>query len=196
MNLLQNRSVKKLSQEELIQDYVFDKELADKILYSYSQIKNSQSLQQFLCDYLSDEYFEECQMIYQEKTLCGVESSQTLWDEVYSDDPLTMNTIMQEINKRSNVNYDLKGFFKIDDVLYYITDDIAYDLTDVPFQCVVVSSVYYALKNDITKSNFAWRFACNLLLHPRFHKELRDLLKKDNFVQENRKKCSQVLLKL
>ena len=188
MNLLQNRSVKKLSKEELIQDYVFDQDFAYKMMRFYRQAKTSQSLQEFLCDYLNDEYFQECERLYDEKSLCGEDDNETLWDEVYSDDPLTMNTKKQEINKRSNVNYDLKGFFKMDDVLYYITKEIAYDLTDVPFECVVASSVYYALKSDDSEFHFAWESALDFLLHPRFHKELRELLKNGDFVQKSRKR--------
>ncbi len=194
MTLLQNRSVKKLSKEELIQDYVFDQDFAYKMMRFYRQAKTSQSLQEFLCDYLNDEYFQECERLYDEKSLCGEDDNETLWDEVYSDDPLTMNTKKQEINKRSNVNYDLKGFFKMDDVLYYITDGIAYDLTDVPFQCVVASSVYYSLQNDNT-TNVAWKYACDFLLDPLFHKELLELLKKGDLMQKNRKKMLSGFLK-
>ncbi len=50
MNLLQNTTVKKLSKEELIQDYVFDKEFSKNIMRSYRQAKYIQSLQEFLCD--------------------------------------------------------------------------------------------------------------------------------------------------
>ena len=95
-----------------------------------------------------------------------------------------------------NVSYDLDGFFKIDGVLYYITDEITdditnevtYNLSDLPFQCVVVSSVYYYLKNDDSEFHFVWKDAFNFLLDARFHKELRDLLKNGDFVQKNRKK--------
>ena len=192
--------MKKLSKEELIQDYVFDKELADNIRYSYLEAKNSQSLQEFLCDYLSEECLEECEWLYQQK-LCSLPSndtfedvSQALWNEIFSEKNLASYTRKQEINKRSNVSYDLDGFEKIDGVLYYITQEIAYDLTDVPFQCVVASSVYYSLQNDNT-TNVAWKYACDFLLDPLFHKELLELLKKGDLMQKNRKKMLSGFLK-
>ena len=64
---------------------------------------------------------------------------------------------------------------------------IAYNLTDVPFECVVVYSVYSSLKNDNNITYIGWECAFDFLLDARFHKELRDLLKKSDFVQKSRK---------
>ena len=193
MNLLQNKTVKKLSKQELSQDYVFDKEFAKSILHSYLEAKNSQSLQEFLCDYLSEECLEECEWLYQQK-LCSLPSndtfedvSQALWNEIFSEKNLESDTRKQEINNRSNVSYDLDGFEKIDGVLYYITQEIAYDLTDVPFECVVTSSVYYSLQNNTT-TNVAWKYACDFLLDPLFHKELLELLTKGDLIQKDRER--------
>ena len=76
MDLLQTKTVKKLSKEELIQDYVFDEEFAKSVLLSYWEAQNSQSLQEFLCDYLINESSQECQRLYNYKVcevLSGVE---------------------------------------------------------------------------------------------------------------------------
>ena len=56
----------------------------------------------------------------------------------------------------------------------------------MPFQWVVVSSVYYSLKNDNNITNFAWKEAFDFLLHARFHKELVDLLKNSDLMQKSR----------
>ncbi len=154
---------------------------------------------------MNEESFKKCQKLYDKrlcKILSGVEDvkvqgylEEALRAELLSEEAIQSYTRMEEINKRSNVSYDLDGFFKIDGVLYYITDEITdditnevtYNLSDLPFQCVVVSSVYYYLKNDDSEFHFVWKDAFNFLLDARFHKELRDLLKNGDFVQKNRK---------
>ena len=204
LHLLQNKTVKKLSKEELIQDYVFDKEFAKNMMRSYWEAKNSHSLQDFLCDYLIDESSKEGQKLVDEKVdeitslvnLMEIDADLAeyfcialeiaLKEKLLSEQAIESYTRMQEINKRSNVRYDLHGFVKIDGVLYYITDEIAYNLSDLPFQCVVVSSVCSFLKNDDNTTNRVWEKALHFLLDARFYKELVHLLKKEGLMQKNR----------
>ena len=143
---------------------------------------------------------KECQLLYDKrvgKVLSGGEDvkvkgdlEEALREELLSEEAIQSYTRMEEINKRSDVSYDIGGFFKIDGVLYYITDDItdevAYNLGGLPFQGVGVCSVYYSLKNNDSEFHFAWESAFDFLLHPRFHKELRELLKKGDLLQKSR----------